>query len=95
MGGWARGAAARLAGAPFPRRRLTGLGQIWPSRGRIERALAWDGLRGMHNPPGPCARGGEARGDVRQGGGGSARRRNDGERRSSLGKGPRASNSSA
>ena len=92
---WARGAAALLAGAEAPAAEAHRTCLIWPSGGRIERALAWDGIRSMRNPPGPRARGGEAQDEVRQGGGGSARRRNNGERRSGLGKGPRASNSSA
>jgi len=71
---WARGAAALLAGAEAPAAEAHRTCQIWPSGGRIERALAWDGVRSMRNPPGPRARGGEARGDVRQGGGGPARR---------------------
>ena len=86
---------AQVAGDELPWRRLTGLGQSWPFGGQIEWALAWDGVRGMRNPPGCSEQRSEAWDGMRGGGGGRTRRSIAGEHRSGLGKGSRASNSSA
>ena len=58
--GWARGTAAQDTGNLAPRRSFAGARRTWPSGARFDSILAWDGLRGMRNPPGPRARGGEA-----------------------------------
>ena len=58
--GWARGTAVQDTGDLAPRRSFAGARRTRPSGARFDSILAWDGLRGMRNPPGPRARGGEA-----------------------------------
>ena len=69
------GGGASRRGQGFRGGGVAGVSKSGAPGANLSGALAWDGVRGMRNPPGPRARGGEALGGVCGTGGGSMRRR--------------------